>query len=214
MLQRLSSPRILASVALVAALTTTAFAAPAGTWGVRLRGTYIDTANKSDAFTALSTNFAADSVEVQSKWIPEFDISYWFTPKFSTEVVLTIPQKHEVTLKGVGKLGTFKHLPPHFMAVYHFSPDSAFQPYVGAGLNLTLISSVKLSVAGIPLGLEKSSLGLSGQAGFDYNFGNGKFLNVDIKKTALRSDVTVGGSRLTTAQLDPWLFSIGFGMRF
>lgn len=214
MLQSFTAPRSLAGLALAALLSVPTFAAPAGTWGVRLRGTYLDTADKSDAFTALNINFAADSVQVQSKWIPEFDISYWFTPKFSAEVVLTVPQKHEVTLKGVGKLGSFKHLPPHFMAVYHFSPDSAFQPYVGAGLNVTLISSVKLSVAGVPLGLEDSSIGLSAQAGFDYDFGNGRFLNVDVKKTSLASDVTAGGARLTTAKIDPWLFSIGYGLRF
>jgi outer membrane protein len=214
MLNHFTSPRLLAGVALAALMSASTFAAPAGTWGVRVRGTYLDTANKSDAFTALAINFAADAVEVQSKWIPEFDISYWFTPNFSTEVVLTVPQKHEVTLKGVGSLGTFKHLPPHFMAVYHFSPDSAFQPYIGAGVNVTLISSVKLRVANVPLDLEDSSIGLSAQAGFDYDFGNGKFLNVDVKKTSLASDVTAGGARLTTAKLDPWLFSIGFGMRF
>ena len=214
MLKHLTMHRIVLGAALAAALSASAVAAQPGTWGVRLRATYVDTANKSDAFTALAINFASDSVEVQSKMIPEVDISYWFTPNFSTEIVLTIPQKHEVTLRGVGKLGTFKHLPPHFMAVYHFSPESAFQPYVGLGVNLTLISSVKLSVAGVPLDLEDSSFGLSGQAGFDYDLGGGKFLNVDIKKTGLRSDVLAGGARLTTAQLDPWLLSVGFGMRF
>jgi outer membrane protein len=214
MLKHLTKHRFLLGAALAAALSASAVAAQPGTWGVRLRATYLDTANKSDAFTALGINFASDSVEVQSKMIPEVDISYWFTPNFSTEVVLTIPQKHEVTLRGVGKLGTFKHLPPHFMAVYHFSPESAFQPYAGLGVNLTLISSVKLSVAGVPLDLEGSSFGLSGQAGFDYDLGGGKFLNVDIKKTGLRSDVLAGGARLTTAQLDPWLLSVGFGMRF
>lgn len=213
-IKRIPLQRFIVGAALAALLAGPAIAAEAGTWGVRIRATYLSLADKSDAFSALGINFAANAVEVESKMIPEVDISYWFTPNLSTEIVLTVPQKHEVTLQGVGSLGTFKHLPPHFMAVYHFAPDAAFQPYVGAGVNLTLISSVKLKVANVGLDLEDSSFGVSAQAGFDYNLGNGKFLNVDVKKTSLRSDVLAGGARLTTAKLDPWIVSVGFGWRF
>lgn len=211
------SPRIrfLLGGALAAVLTaTSALAAEAGTWGVRLRATYLDTANKSDAFSALGLNFASGAVEVESKLIPEFDVSYWFSPNLSAELVLTVPQKHEVTLKGVGSLGTFKHLPPCLLAQYHFAPQAKFQPYIGGGLNLTLISSVKLKVATVPLDLESSSVGLAVQAGFDYDLGNGQFLNVDVKKVGIRSDVLAGGARLTTAKVDPWLLSVGYGWRF
>jgi outer membrane protein len=208
-------PRILGGALAALSLAASVFAADSGPWSVRVGATYLSMANKSDAFTALGINFPADAVSVQSKLIPEFDVNYAFDANWSAHVVLTIPQKHEVTLAGVGKLGTFQHLPPHFMAVYHFNgAGDAFRPYVGAGLNFTLIWNTKLSVAGVPLALEHNSLGLSGQVGFDYDLGSGRFLNVDLKKTALRSDVLAGGSRLTTAQLDPWIFSIGYGWKF
>lgn len=207
-------PRILGGAFAALLITASVTAAEQTGWNVRLGATYVDMADKSDAFTALSINFPSSAVSVESKLIPEFDVNYVFNANWSAHVVLTIPQKHEVKLAGVGSLGTFQELPPHFMAVYRFAPGQAFRPYVGAGVNFTLIWNTKLSVAGVPLDLESSSLGLSGQVGFDYDLGNGKFINVDLKKTALRSDVLAGGARLTTAKLDPWIWSLGFGWRF
>lgn len=209
----INTPRILGS-ALAALLITVSAAGQQTGWNVRVGATYLSMADKSDAFSALSINFPADAVSVQSKLIPEFDVNYVFNANWSAHVVLTIPQKHDVKLAGVGKLGTFYHLPPHFMAVYHFGGTEAFKPYVGAGVNFTLIWNTKLTVANVPLALEHNSIGLSGQVGFDYDLGNGHYLNVDLKKTALRSDVSAGGSRLTTAKLDPWIFSVGYGWKF
>jgi outer membrane protein len=190
-------------------------AAETNPWSVRLRATYLDMADKSDAFTALSINFPSNAVHVNSKLIPEFDISYAFTNQFSAELVLTIPQTQDVTLQGVGKLGTFKHLPPTLLAQYKFiTPSAALQPYVGAGVNYTLIWGTSLSVAGVPLALEHNSIGLALQAGCDYDLGGDKFINVDVKYVGLQSDVKAGGARLTTAKLDPWLFSLGYGWKF
>lgn len=214
MTKHLITPRILGSLLAALLISVTASAAEKTGWSVRLGATYVSMADKSDAFTALSINFPANAVTVESKWIPEIDVNYAFTPNWSAHVVLTIPQTHEVKLAGVGKLGTFQELPPHFMAVYHFNPDQAFQPYVGVGVNFTLIWNRKLVVANVPLDLESTSLGLSGQIGFDYDLGEGRFLNVDLKKTSLGSDVFAGGSRLTTANLNPWIFSVGYGWKF
>ena len=82
------------------------------------------------------------------------------------------------------------------------------------GVNFTLISDVDLKVAGVQLDLEDYSVGAAAQAGFDYEVTEGVFLNVDVKKVLIRSDVTAGGATLTTADLDPWLYSIGVGYRF
>ncbi|WP_414662656.1 OmpW/AlkL family protein [Horticoccus sp. 23ND18S-11] len=206
----------------VAAMLFASLASPAsaatsttGPWTARVRATYLQMADKSDAFSALGINFAKDSVTVNSKWIPEFDFSYALTPNISAELVLTIPQSQEVTLAGVGKLGKFKHLPPTLMGQYRFSPGEKIQPYVGVGLNFTLIYDTDLKVTTVPLGLENLSIGLAAQAGCDIDLGSGMYLNFDVKRAALRSDVSVkGGPKLTTAKLDPWLYSIGLGWRF
>lgn len=206
------------SAALFAALTFAAgtlSATPESPWTIRVRSTRLDMANRSDAFSALGIKFGADAVHVNSKWIPELDFSYAVTSHLSAELVLTVPQTQDVTLAGVGKLGTFKHLPPVLTAQYQFSPGAMVQPYVGAGINYTLIYDTDLKVAGVPLALENGSLGVAGQAGCNFVINSAWSINLDAKYVTLASDVSVkGGARLTTAKLNPWLWSVGIGRRF
>lgn len=186
----------------------------ASPWSVRIRATYLETVDKSDAFTALSINFPANAVSVSNKLIPEIDVDYAFNDTWSAELVLTIPQTHSVYLAGAGKLGTFKHLPPTLLLQYRAFPGAAIRPYVAAGVNYTLIWSDHLSVAGVPLGLEGYSFGLAAQAGVDWKIDDHWSFNVDVKRAAIRSDVAAGGARLTTARLDPWLFAAGLRYDF
>ena len=123
----------------------------------------------------------ADAIHVSSKTIPEVDISYFFTKNFATELVLTVPQEHDVTLAGT-KIGTFKELPPTLTAQWHFRPGQTVDPYVGLGLNLTLISDVKL--AGGALDLDTSSVGPAAQAGVDFKVAKQCFINLDVKVRA------------------------------
>jgi len=181
---------------------------------VRLRGVHIAPADKSDAITALGV--PADAIHVRSKTIPEVDFTYFLTKHVAAELVLTYPQKHDVELSGT-KLGTFKHLPPVLSLQYHIVPEGTFQPYLGVGVNLTLISAVDLAVPGVgALDLEGSSVGVSGQAGFDIKLGDKLFLNGDLKYVTLRSDVKLAasGQKVSAVQVDPWLISVGLGYRF
>lgn len=202
-----------ASSVLVFLLSATVLKA-ASPWSVRLRATYLETVDKSNAFTALGIGFGKDAISVSNKTIPEIDVGYAFTDTLSAELVLTIPQKHDVFLAGIGRLGSFKHLPPTLLVQYRANPGGNIRPYVGAGINYTLIWGERLSVAGIPLGLESNSIGLAGQAGVDWKVNDRWSLNLDVKRAAIRTDVTAGTSTLTEAQLDPWLFAAGVRYAF
>ncbi|MGV8893759.1 MAG: OmpW/AlkL family protein [Burkholderiaceae bacterium] len=176
-------------------------------WLVRARVVNIDTDNKFDTTGALP----ADSVHVSNKTIPEVDISYFFTPNLAAELILTYPQKHDVSLNGTN-IGTFKHLPPTLTLQYHFMPEAQFSPYVGAGVNYTRISNVDLPGG---LTLENDSFGLALQAGVDYKLDKNWSLNLDVKKVQLRSDLSTStGTKLGTVKLDPWLVGVGVGYRF
>ncbi|MEG2961581.1 MAG: OmpW family outer membrane protein, partial [Janthinobacterium sp.] len=87
-----------------------------------------------------------------------------------------------------------------------------FSPYVGAGINYTNISDVKLlNGAGR---LEHDSWGYSLQAGVDYKLDKNWSLNFDIKKVQIRSDVFIAGAKASEVKVDPILIGVGVGYRF
>jgi outer membrane protein len=180
-----------------------------GPWSVRLRATYLETVDKSTG--ALGRNV----ISVSDKLIPEFDIDYRLSDDWSLELVLTIPQEHTVNLKGVGKIGDFEHLPPTLLLKYH--PTCALlggrvQPYVGAGVNFTLIMDDDLLNGAAKL--DNYSVGPAGQVGFDVKLADRWALNFDVKRAVIRSDVKVGGAKVAEARLDPWLYAVGVSYRF
>ncbi len=202
----------IAALAMFGAVATPAFAADGeaqGNWMLRLRATYLDMADKSNAIPALGV--PSDAITVNNKWIPELDVTYFFTRNIAAELVLTVPQKQDVYLNG-NKIGTFKHLPPTLLVQYHFLPEGTFRPYVGAGLNFTRIWGA--DIAGNTLQLDNWSVAPALQIGMDYKLTKNWFLNADIKKVWLASDVKAGGVKVSKVNLDPWLFSMGVGYRF
>jgi outer membrane protein len=175
---------------------------------VRARVVNIDTANKSDKVGGVG---AEDRITVSKKTIPEIDISYFFSPNVSAELILTYPQKHDVYLDG-SNIGTFKHLPPTLSAQYHFAPNASINPYLGVGVNYTNISKVNL--LGGKGSLESSSFGLSFQAGVDFAIDKNWSLNLDVKKVQIRSDVKIAGAKASAVKVDPLLIGVGVGYRF
>ena len=209
--KKFAVPVVLA--ALGATASCGAVRADEGSWEMRVRGVYLDAAQKSDAIGALGV--PSDAIHINKKWLPDIDFEYYFAPNWSAELVLTYPQSQTVTVSGTD-IGTFKHLPPVITAKYGFLPDSDFRPYVGAGLNITLISSVHLAVPGVgALKLDKSSIGPALQAGFDYKVADHWFANFDVKWAKLASDVKLAdGTKVSTVHIDPFLFGAGVGYRF
>jgi len=177
-------------------------------WLVRVRAVHLDPADKSDPVGGTG---ASDRLHVSSKWIPDVDVSYFFTPYLSAELLLTVPQKHDVTLDGQ-RIGSFRHLPPTLLAQYHFLPGAQIDPYIGAGINYTLISKVDiLNGAGR---LEHDSVGAALQAGVDFRIDSWWSVNLDVKKIQIRSDVDINGAHASRVKVDPLLLGVGVGYRF
>ncbi len=177
-------------------------------WLVRARAVHIDPADQSAPVGGVG---AADRISVSQKTIAEVDVSYAFSPSLSAELVLTYPQKHQVALDGAN-IGSFKHLPPTLLVQHHFLPGQQFNPYVGAGVNVTYLSGVDL--LGGKGGLDRTSVGLALQAGADFSLDKQWSFNIDIKKLQIRSDVTASGARISNVKVDPLLVGVGFGYRF
>ncbi len=176
-------------------------------WLIRLRAVNLDSADKDSTGLDLSIN---------DKVIPEIDFTYFFSPQLAAELVLTYPQKQTIRSSGTD-IGSLKHLPPTLTVQYHFTQLGAFKPYLGAGLNYTRFSNVKFNPAvqaALQPSVEKNSFGLALQAGMDYEVAKGTYLNFDVKKVQIRTDVSSAGNKVGTFKIDPWLVGIGIGHRF
>ena len=196
--------QLIAAAILSTLLSGAAFAQQAteGPWMVRARAVHLQSDNGDSTGLGLSMN---------NKWIPEVDVSYFFSPNVAVELVLTVPQKHTLTSSALGAdVGTFKHLPPTLLAQYHF-PMNGFKPYVGAGINYTRFSSVSL-LPGVTM--DKDSWGGALQVGVDIPLTKGVYLNLDLKKVMIRTDVKVAGNKIGDFKADPLLVGVGLGWRF
>jgi outer membrane protein W len=119
--------KLIAACALFACAGLQAQTAPEGPWMIRARAVHLSSANNDSTGLDLSIN---------DKWLPEIDFSYFVTPNFAVELILTVPQKHTVSAGGV-EIGSLRHLPPTLTAQYHFTGMKSMRPYVGAGVNYT-----------------------------------------------------------------------------
>ena len=173
-----------------------------GPWMVRARAVHLDSANGDSTGLGLSMN---------NKWMPEVDVSYFFSPNVALELILTVPQKQTLTSSVLNaRVGTFKHLPPTLLAQYHF-PMNGFKPYVGAGINYTRFNSVDLLTG---VGMDDDSWGGALQVGVDIPLTQGVYLNLDLKKVMIRTDVKLAGAKMGEFKADPLLFGVGLGWRF
>ena len=179
-------------------------------WQVRLRGVSVQPYEKS-------TVGGEDSdVNISNAFIPELDFTYFFNKNFAAELILGT-SKHDVKVgNDEVSLGSVRLLPPTVTLQYHFYPTKSLKPYVGAGLNYTIFYDVE---NGDTLGMDyKNNVGFALQGGVDYFVNDKFFLNVDIKKLYLKTDVDVDLGLPATVpaevKINPLLIGFGVGMKF
>lgn len=199
--------------ALVAASLVTAFPVMAqqteGNWMVRGRAVDLNWRNgQSDGLPLNGTT----KIEASDRWIPEVDVSYFFTKNIAAELVLTTPQDVDIKVGGT-KQGTIRALPPSLLVQYHFTDLGAFKPYVGAGLNYTFFSK-RNNILGGTASVDSSSFGLAAQAGVDYVLNKNWAINFDVKYIQINTDVTLNGNKVGKVNLDPMLYGVGVAYRF
>lgn len=213
--------KVLMAMAAGALFASSNVFAETGDWMVRIRAVHVDWANESDPVNALAV--PANGIHLENKTIPEVDISYFFTRNIAAELILTYPQKHKVSVTqsavGAFEAGSLKELPPTLTLQYHFLPDAQFRPYVGAGFNYTRFMKVNLAplnaVSGGNNTIDRASFGGALQLGFDVKVGANSYINLDVKKLYIKTDLTNSAlGKLSTIKGDPVLIGIGYGFKF
>lgn len=179
---------------------------------VRARGVAVIPTTGSEVSTI------GGQVDATNSFIPEADVSYFFTPNIAVEAIAGVTG-HSVTDRnsslGNVNLGHVWLLPPTVTAQYHFLPKSVINPYVGFGVNYTVFFN-----SDMPSGMSvhyQNSWGGALQAGADFHLEGNWYANVDIKHIFLSTTATIdtGSTHLVSGvNIDPTIVGAGIGYKF
>lgn len=172
-----------------------------GKWMMRGRGIYISPDASGDQ--------ELEGVDVDGQFTFEVDFTRFFGKSLALELVLATAS-HNVTAEDQS-LGSVSLLPPSLTAQWHFLPEGKVRPYVGVGLNATFF----YETSGILDDLDfDSAYGYVLNVGLDFQVGSNAYLNFDLKKIGMESDVKIDDQELGTVTIDPFIVGVGLGFRF
>ena len=179
---------------------------------------------------ALNTSVAGTKATLDSNTQLGLTGTYMITDKVGIELLAATPFSHSVGVKGMpgpfaglnGKLADITHLPPTLSAVYYpLDSSSAFQPYVGLGLNYTWFFDTELTseakdkeFSGFDL---DDSWGLAGQVGMDYMLTDNLLFNAHVRYIDIETTGTTsfGGREVKVdVDVDPWVYMVALGYKF
>lgn len=202
---------LMAGLAVAGAMAGAAVPAQAGDNGgdfmVRVLGTVVDP-------DAEGTVLGLDA-DVSTEVIPALTLTYFLNKNLAVELFCCFA-KHQAEVATLGDAADFWIFPPALTLQYHFDSMGGFKPYVGAGLQYIHFFDEDSNIGG-SVDID-DAVGFTLQAGVDVELGQGWYLNADVKKTWLDTDVSLRntdfGSTAFDLDVDPWIFSLGVGYRF
>ena len=206
---------MLAGTVATVALTGTASAQGANDWMAKERFQFrvraLDVIADGDGRIAQN----GLKTDVDHAITPEIDVTYFFTDNIAAELIAATSQH---TIKaGTLTVGDAWILPPTLTLQYHFMPEEAFSPYIGAGLNYSMFYGEDDAAGFNSLDVD-GGVGYALQAGFDYWMSDNWGLNLDVKYINLEVDVdtNLGATHLDAddVDLDPIILGAGVSYRF
>lgn len=205
----------------LAAGSQSALAYETGDWLVRAGVTNVAPDDSSSNVFVGGADLGV-GVNVNSNTQVGLNLAYFLSPHWSVELLAATPFSHDIGLNTVGKLGNTKHLPPTLSANYYFNQaDSAFQPYVGVGLNYTIFFDESFTDANSDAGFSDlkldNSFGLSAQLGADYLIDKNWQVNGSIRWIDIDSQAKFelnGTSGKVDVSIDPLVYTLSIGYRF
>ena len=170
--------------------------------------------------TAGGARIPGANADVSDEVIPATTLTYFFNDNIAVELFCCFA-KHEADATGtiacLGEIADTWIFPPALTAQYHFNTEGTFKPYVGAGLQYIAffdegVGENRLGATSVDI---DDAVGFTLQAGLDIAVGDGWYINADVKKTWLNTDVKWNGTGVRAdLDLDPLIVSAGFGYRF
>ena len=144
------------------------------------------------------------------------------------KLLAALPYEHDIKVESLGKVGTVTHIPPTLSVNYHFLPKASFQPYVGAGVNLTIFwddeeDGTLKDIGGTLEVKDDTSVGLAGQIGADWIINDNWFVNLNLRYMQIDNDAKVfvpdpivpgGGTVEANVNIDPYVYGLHVGYKF
>lgn len=193
-----------------------------GDFLVRLQGTVVDpdasgsvAALPGNALSAPVGHIAGSDADVSTEVIPTLTLTYFLNKNIAAELFCCFAKFNadaKGSIAGLGEVADFWVFPPIVTLQYHFDAVNGFKPYLGAGIQYIHFFDEKSKYGKVSV---DDAWGVALQAGFDYEIGNGLYLNADVKKVFIDTEVNWTSAGLKgDVDIDPWIFSIGLGYRF
>lgn len=158
--------------------------------------------------------YKPDNVRVGNDTQLGLNIVYMVADNVGLELLLATPFEHDIKLKGVGVVGSTKHLPPTLSVQYYFANSSPLTPYLGIGLNYTDFFDENLDAVGYDnIELEKST-GFALQLGADFAINQHWGVNLDVRWVDIDTRVTdtpagdPAGVKGIDVKVDPLVYSL------
>ena len=131
------------------------------------------------------------------------------------EAIAAWPFEHDISIEGLGKVGSTKQLPPTVSLQYHFNSKGKVSPFVGAGINYTTFFSedTRGALAGTNLKLD-DSWGLAAHAGVDFAVNDRSAIRVDLRWIDIDSKAKLDGANIGTVNIDPLVYGAAYVMKF
>jgi len=155
---------------------------------------------------------APGHIKVDNSVVPEVDVSYFFTPNISAELIAAVTP-HDVTTSAGVDAGSSWLLPPTLTLQYHFTQLDSIKPYVGAGVNYTHFFNA--DAGALNAVKYDDSFGGALQAGVDIPIKDNWYANIDVKKVFISTTAKFSPSGVRAdVDIDPWLIGVGIGYKF
>lgn len=197
------------------ALALAAFASPAlaqsqGEWTLGFGAHVVDPKSDNGSLAAGTLD-----VEVDDNVRPTITFEYFLRDNLGIEVLASLPFEHDIAIKGLGTVGSTRHLPPTVSLQYHFNGGGKVRPFLGAGVNYTTFFSedTRGALSGGDLKLD-DSWGLAAHAGIDFDISERSAIRVDARWIDIDTDVRLDGADLGTVDIDPFVYGVAYVVRF
>ncbi|KAB8314242.1 OmpW family protein [Tolypothrix campylonemoides VB511288] len=198
----------LALAAVLGAAALPAAARDAGDWTLAVGAHAVDPASDNGRLAG-----GALAVDVGRDVRPTIAAEYFVRDDLGIEVLASAPFEHDIAIRGLGRVGSTRHLPPTVSVQLHFGGERV-SGFVGAGVNYTLFFGEDTSgpLAGGELELD-DSWGLAAHAGVDIALGRGA-LRLDARWIDIDADARLDGADLGTVEIDPIAYGAAYVVRF